>query len=118
MARWEPLIPPRDNMIPVTVTFYGDVGFDRSYINVIDFSNETERSNYFDERILKTVQNCAYNKPLNSRGIVLVILHLRQLHADRCHGVDLQFAAFKDGDCTLADIGADADDWPRADDQS
>nr|QFX76512.1 hypothetical protein [Pseudomonas monteilii]QLG05034.1 hypothetical protein [Pseudomonas aeruginosa]QNI17640.1 hypothetical protein [Pseudomonas aeruginosa] len=39
-------------------------------------------------------------------------MHLRQLHADRCHGVDLQFAAFKDGDCTLADIGADADDWP------
>jgi hypothetical protein len=29
-------------------------------------------------------------------------------HPDRCHGVDLQFAAFKDGDCTLADIGADA----------
>lgn len=53
-------------MIPVTVTFYGDVGFDRSYNHVIDFSDETERSNYFDERIIKTVQDCAYNKPINS----------------------------------------------------
>ena len=53
-------------MIPVTVTFYGDVGFDRSYNHVIDFSNETERSNYFTPKILKTVENCAYNKPMNT----------------------------------------------------
>lgn len=67
MARWEPLIPPQcDIMIPVTVTFYGDVGFDRSYNHVIDFSNESERDAYFSPRILKTVQNCAYNKPMNS----------------------------------------------------
>lgn len=67
MARREPIIPPQcDIMIPVTVTFYGDVGFDRSYNHVIDFSNETERDAYFSPRILKTVQNCAYNKPMNS----------------------------------------------------
>lgn len=53
-------------MIPVTVTFYGDVGFDRSYNHVIDFSNETERESYFTPKILKTIQNCAYNKPMNS----------------------------------------------------
>lgn len=53
-------------MIPVTVTFYGDVGFDRSYNHVIDFSNTTERNNYFSSKVLKTVQNCAYNKPMNS----------------------------------------------------
>lgn len=53
-------------MIPVTVTFYGDVGFDRSYNHVIDFSNETERNNYFSNKILKVVNNCAYNKPINS----------------------------------------------------
>lgn len=53
-------------MIPVTVTFYGDVGFDRSYNHVIDFSDETERSNYFSNKVLKTVQNCAYNKPINT----------------------------------------------------
>lgn len=56
-------------MIPVTVTFYGDVGFDRSYNHVIDFSNETERENYFSSRIVKTVQDCAYNKPMNSLQI-------------------------------------------------
>lgn len=56
-------------MIPVTVTFYGDVGFDRSYNHVIDFSNETERENYFSPRILKSIQDCAYNKPMNSLQI-------------------------------------------------
>lgn len=56
-------------MIPVTVTFYGDVGFDRSYNHVIDFSNETQRENYFSSRILKTIQNCAYNKPMNTLQI-------------------------------------------------
>ena len=53
-------------MIPVTVTFYGDVGFDRSYNHVIDFSDETERENYFSPKTLRTIQNCAYNKPMNS----------------------------------------------------
>ena len=53
-------------MIPVTVTFYGDVGFDRSYNHVIDFTNETERESYFTPKILKTVADCAYNKPLNT----------------------------------------------------
>ena len=53
-------------MIPVTVTFYGDVGFDRSYNHVIDFSSETERSNYFSNKVLKVIQNCAYNKPINT----------------------------------------------------
>ena len=50
-------------MIPVTVTFYGDVGFDRSYMNVIDFETTAQRDAYFNPRILKTIQNCAYNKP-------------------------------------------------------
>ena len=53
-------------MIPVTVTFYGDVGFDRSYNHVIDFYNENQRENYFNPRILKSIQDCAYNKPMNS----------------------------------------------------
>ena len=53
-------------MIPVTVTFYGDVGFDRSYNHVIDFSNETQRESYFTPKVLKTISNCAYNKPMNS----------------------------------------------------
>lgn len=53
-------------MIPVTVTFYGDVGFDRSYNHVIDFSNETQRESYFTPKILKTISDCAYNKPMNS----------------------------------------------------
>lgn len=57
-------------MIPVTVTFYGDVGFDRSYMNVIDFNTTSERDNYFNPRIVKTIQNCAYNKPMNSLQIV------------------------------------------------
>lgn len=52
-------------MIPTTVTFYGDVGFDRSYANVIDFANETQRNTYFSTKVLKTVNNCAYNKPVN-----------------------------------------------------
>ena len=56
-------------MIPVTVTFYGDVGFDRSYNHVIDFSNETERENYFSPKTLKSIQDCAYNKPMNSLQI-------------------------------------------------
>ena len=56
-------------MIPVTVTFYGDVGFDRSYNHVIDFSNETERENYFFPKAIKTIQDCAYNKPMNSLQI-------------------------------------------------
>ena len=53
-------------MIPVTVTFYGDVGFDRSYNHVIDFASDTQRETYFTPKILKTVENCAYNKPLNT----------------------------------------------------
>lgn len=53
-------------MIPVTVTFYGDVGFDRSYNHIIDFSNQEQRNNYFNSRILKTVNDCAYNKPMNT----------------------------------------------------
>ena len=57
-------------MIPVTVTFYGDVGFDRSYMNVIDFETTAQRDAYFNPRIVKTIQNCAYNKPMNSLQIV------------------------------------------------
>lgn len=53
-------------MIPVTVTFYGDVGFDRSYNHVIDFKNTTQRNNYFEPKIKKRVPNCAYNKPMNA----------------------------------------------------
>lgn len=57
-------------MIPTTVTFYGDVGFDRSYAHVIDFSNETERESYFSTRVLKTVTDCAYNKPMDALKLV------------------------------------------------
>ena len=53
-------------MIPVTVTFYGDVGFDRSYNHIIDFSNKSERDRYFNTKVLKVIQDCAYNKPMNS----------------------------------------------------
>lgn len=53
-------------MIPTTVTFYGDVGFDRSYNHIIDFSNTTERDNYFSTKSIRTIYNCAYNKPMNT----------------------------------------------------
>ena len=57
-------------MQPTTVTFYGDVGFDRSYAHVIDFTDETERTSYFNDKIVKTVQDCAYNKPMNNLQII------------------------------------------------
>ena len=56
-------------MIPTTVTFYGDVGFDRSYNNVIDFSTPTKRNAYFNSKIVKQINNCAYNKPIDTLQI-------------------------------------------------
>ena len=57
-------------MQPTTVTFYGDVGFDRSYAHVIDFTDETERTAYFEDKIIKSIPDCAYNKPMNNLQIV------------------------------------------------
>lgn len=65
-------------MIPVNITFYGDVGFDRSYQHVIDFETEEQREGYFNEKAVVLVTNCAYNKTNNVMRVELPLSECQQ----------------------------------------
>lgn len=65
-------------MIPVNITFYGDVGFDRSYQHVIDFETEEQRDGYFNEKAVVLVTNCAYNKTNNVMRVELPLSECQQ----------------------------------------